>query len=576
MHFNGLSIQGGLAIGKARLYYRKDVQIPLRKISASEVSSEIVSLQESLNQIENELNQFLDSQSLSETEKDILHSHLLILRDPEIEKELLHTIESLQFSAAAAVNNVYNKICQQFKEMENEFFAARMDDYSDVSQRILDKLLNQSTEDDFTWEADDIAILEEIAPSQVSSFARRGLKAYCCQRGSYNSHASILSRALGITAVVGIENLKDQVAEGDPLILDATAGMLIVKPSPVELAEYRKKQNALSQKQQLLQEQAKQAPVTKYGQKIELLTNIELPEEMDLVLKLEPDGIGLFRTEFLYLDRQSLPTEEEQYEVYRDIAAALSPKPLTIRTFDLGGDKLSHLIPGKEEQNPYLGSRGFRFSMEQPQLFQTQLRAILRASVCGKIKVMFPMIIDASDFLKAKAVIINVMRELDEQDIPYDRQIALGSMIEIPSAALSAHELARHCDFLSIGTNDLVQYTLATDRNNDAVASYYIQHHPAVLKLIACCIEAAEEYGTPLSVCGEMASLAHYTPLLIGMGIKSLSVNPHQYINSLITIRNCDESLPEEMKGFDPGRSLDENELMLKRLARFAANDFSQ
>jgi len=324
----------------------------------------------------------------------------------------------------------------------------------------------------------------------------------------------------------------------------------------------------LERRNQLLEVLSSKPSTTADGTKLDLMLNIELPEELDLVLKLNPDGIGLFRTEFLYLDRNSLPTEHEQYLVYKKLAESLAPKPITIRTFDLGGDKLSHLIPGQTEMNPYLGSRGIRFSLSHPQLFETQIRAILRASVHGNIRIMFPMIVDAQDFLQAKTFVKDLMKMMDTESISYNPSVELGAMVEIPSAAIMADELAQVCDFLSIGTNDLVQYTLATDRNNDQVADYYVQHHPAVLKLISCCIEASTIHQKSLSVCGEMASIPRYIPLLLGMGIRAFSINPHQYLSAKQLLCNASQSILELMQGFDPCQNREETEKLLVRLSQ--------
>lgn len=566
LRLKGLVVHSGIYIGRARFQERKEQQIPSRQVKESDLDAEITSLQNSLNHIDAELNNILDNQNLTETERDILHSHLLILRDPEIEKELLHTIESLKYSAAAAVHAVYSKICSQFREMDNEYFMERLDDYKDVSRRIIDHILNHGKSEPTLWTDKDIAIFEDISPSQVSSYARTGLRAYCCVNGSYNSHASILSRALGLVSMVSVENLTDQLEEGQELILDAQEGVLISNPNPETMAIYKRKVTELERRNQILESISNNPSVTANNIKLDLMTNIELPEELDLVLKLNPDGIGLFRTEFLYLDRNSLPTEHEQYLVYKKLAESLAPRPITIRTFDLGGDKLSHLIPGQEEMNPYLGSRGIRFSLSHPQLFETQIRAILRASIHGNIRIMFPMIVDAQDFLQAKAFVQELMKKMQIEGISFRSDIELGAMVEIPSAAIMANDLAQACDFLSIGTNDLVQYTLATDRNNDQVADYYIQHHPAVLKLISCCIEASEKHQKSLSVCGEMASIPRYIPLLFGMGIRAFSINPHQFLSAKQQLCSTDQSTMELMQGFDPCQSRELTEELLVKL----------
>ena len=535
----GVSIHPGIFIGEARLWIRKLENISPIKINLDQVKPEVQALQQALNQIEARLNLSLDSAELNETEKDILHTHLMILRDPELEKDLLHTIENEYYSASSSVSRVFARVCRQFSEMQNDYFAARVGDYQDVAQQIIDALSGSDQKPELPWEPNQIAVLEEISPSQVSVLARAGVKAYISQSGSTNSHASILSRALGLVSIVSAGGLLDAVTSGNKLIVDAVSGLVIIEPKPEELIEYQQKISLAEQTNRENQLESQLPSITAGGIRIKLYANIELPQELDFILRQNPDGIGLFRTEFLYLERRDLPSEDEQTEIYTTILKSLAPRPVTIRTFDLGGDKLAHLIPTATEENPYLGKRGIRFSLAEPEIFRTQLRALLRASSFGRMQIMFPMIIDEGDFLRAKALVTDVMAELDREEIAYDKAISLGAMIEIPSAALCAAELARSCDFLSIGTNDLVQYTLATDRNNDSVAGYYVQHHPAVLRLIQMTIEAASEACIPLSVCGEMASSELYAPLLIGLGIRSLSVNPHQ----LLTIRKLIRSL---------------------------------
>lgn len=524
----GLIIHPGIFIGTARLWIRKFEQFSHVKIGLESVPQEIQALQRALNRIETGLNSSLDLPGLGDTEKDILNSHLLILRDPELEKDLLHTIEIELFSAASAVSRVFTGVCRKFSELKNDYFAARVGDYQDVAQQILDALSGADTRKELDWQPGQIAVLEEISPSQVSVLAKAGVKAYLSQSGSTNSHASILSRALGLVSIVSVAGLLDTVSEGSKLIVDAVSGQLIIEPEPEQLSEFQQKIIQAEQTERENRMDAQLPSITADGFRIKLYANIELPQELDFILEQNPDGIGLFRTEFLYLERYDLPSEEEQLGIYRTILQALAPRPVTIRTFDLGGDKLAHLIPSAAEENPYLGKRGIRFSLAEPEIFRTQLRALLRASVFGRMQIMFPMVIDAEDFLRVKALVNNVMAELDRDDVKYDKELLLGAMIEIPSAALCASELARVCDFLSIGTNDLVQYTLATDRNNESVAAYYVQDHPAVLNLIQMTIRAASEACIPLSVCGEMASGVEYAPLLIKMGIRALSVNPHQ------------------------------------------------
>jgi phosphotransferase system enzyme I (PtsI) len=392
-------------------------------------------------------------------------------------------------------------------------------------------------------EKDQIPVLKEIVPSLVSKLAQQGIRAYLVAKGSYNSHSSILSRALGLVAIANIPDLLETVKDDDLIIVDGYSGSLFINPDKATLDLYKQKTERERIKQEKLRQLQLSDSKTATGIKIKLLTNIGVLDELEIIKDLSCEGIGLFRTEFLYLGKQNLPSEEEQFTVYKELAEKMNPMPVTIRTFDLGGDKLAPLGSEKQEENPYLGNRGIRFSLSRPDIFSPQVRAILRASVFGKVQIMFPMIIDAEDFRKAKKFVQNCQQELSVQGIAFSQEIPLGAMIEIPSAALCSEELARECDFLSIGTNDLVQYTLAADRNNENVTSYYIQHHPSVLGLIKQTVKSAKKYQTPLSVCGEMASHPQYIPLLIGMGITELSVNPGSFWIAKSIVQKCDDRL---------------------------------
>ncbi|HNX38080.1 MAG TPA: phosphoenolpyruvate--protein phosphotransferase [Candidatus Cloacimonadota bacterium] len=569
IRLTGTTLLPGLFIGTARLISQGIQQIPSRKITAKEVNGEIEALQSALNAIEAEINLQLDNPEINDAESDILQAHLMILRDPELEKDLLFSIETELLSAPAAVQKVFDSVCRQFREMKNDYFAQRVADYKDVAQRVISSLIGVERGPLREFLPTDIAILEEISPSTISLMARAGLKAYISQTGSVNSHAAILSRALGVISLAAVPKLVETVKDGDTLILDAGKGFAILDPDAETLTRYTELLAGEALKAEALQSLNRLPAVTSEGERIQLYANIEIPAELEGLIAANPDGIGLFRTEFLYLERPNLPSELEQYDVYRLIVSRLNPRPVTIRTFDLGGDKVAGLMPSEPEENPYLGNRGFRFSVTRPDIFRTQLRAILRASVCGKVRVMFPMIIDANDYLRARDIVYDVMKELDAEGIGYDPEIMLGSMIEVPSAALCADELARVCDFLSIGTNDLVQYCLATDRNNAAIASYYVEHHPAVIKLIRMVIHSAGEHGIPLSVCGEMASTPQYIPLLLGLGINALSVNTHQIARTRAIIRNCDARL-HELLG-DPAKVW-----TLAELDDLIKNEFSQ
>jgi phosphotransferase system enzyme I (PtsI) len=544
MHsIKGLVIYPGLIIGRARKLEAIDWDLPTTHISPSSVNSEIKLLENVINSLAQEIQLQLRELKDSKEEKDILNSHLLILQDPELISQVKNLISQNLLPAAVSIQQVFSQVQEHLKNLSNDFLAQREVDYRDVKHRLLLEITGQQQEILHNWNPEQIAILQEATPSWVSAFARYKVPAYCSEKGSLTSHASILSRALKIISITALPELWKLVSENEKLILDGLNGKVIIDPDIATLQHYEKlKANYQQQEEISISEQ--DVPIqTKDGRRIKLSCNLDPLSDLNEPTKLNADGVGLYRTEFLYLGKDELPSEEYQFSIYKQVAEFIAPHSVIIRTFDLGGDKLSHLIPSTPEDNPYLGNRGIRFSLSHKDIFKTQIRAVLRAAIYGKVKLMFPMIKDYQDFLQAKEIVEECKTELQKENIPFAQNLPLGVMIEIPSAALCAEELAENCDFMSIGTNDLVQYTLAADRNNSALAEYYITHHPSVLKLMKLTLQSAGKYGKPISVCGEMASQPQYVPLLIGMGFKELSVGTTAFLRCKNIIRHCDKEL---------------------------------
>ncbi|PKN72685.1 MAG: phosphoenolpyruvate--protein phosphotransferase [Candidatus Cloacimonetes bacterium HGW-Cloacimonetes-3] len=548
---SGNSINNGLFIGRAIHVATQEHSIERCNISPEEVKGEIKRFQDAIASVDAEIGNELKNSRLNPRELDIIASHRDILHDPEIYSLVSTAIEEQLHHAILAVQDSFNTIVEQFQAMSVEAFALRAADYRDVGTRLLNTLGGLSSALPDNLESDHIPIFAEMNPSMIGKLAHANIRAYLIAKGSYNSHASILARALGLIAIANVKDLLETVQDNDMLVVDGDEGKLIVNPDEETLDYYAQKVQVEEILRQRLEAMKASASQTADGKRISLYANIALPEELDAIVNLSCDGIGLFRTEFIFLARQSLPSEAEQYEIYRQIAERMAPTPVTIRTFDLGGDKLAPLGFIAAEENPYLGKRGIRFSLAHHDVFHTQLRAILRASAHGKIRIMFPMIIDVEDFSEAKHIFNHCQEELYSEGISFDSSIELGAMIEIPAAALEADALAQACDFLSIGTNDLVQYTLAVDRNNENVSRYYIQHHPAVLNLIRQTVLSAAKYKTPLSVCGEMASTPQYIPLLLGLGLRELSVNPGSYFTVKAIVQNCDNKLFQLISRFN-------------------------
>jgi len=563
IRLSGNSINNGLFIGRALHIVMEDNDVENYTVAPEEVDGEIKRFRDAIAAVDAEISRELHKSNLSASDSDIISSHRDILRDPEIFNMITSSIKEKLHHAGLAVQESFRTIVQQFEAMRVEAFALKAADYSDIGTRLLNALNGISSALPENLESDQIPIFASITPSLVSKLAHSGIGAYLCAKGSYNSHASILSRAFGLVAIANVKRLLEDVQNDDLLIVDGDEGKLIVNPDEDTLEYYAQKVQVVELLQQKLEKLKASLSQTADGKTITLYANIGLPEELDTISNLNCDGIGLFRTEFLYISKQNLPSEDEQFDIYRQITERLAPAPVTIRTFDLGGDKLAPFGVGAVEENPYLGNRGIRFSLAHHELFHIQLRAILRASAYGQVRIMFPMVIDVDDFLEAKHIFNHCQEELYSQGISFDSSISLGAMIEIPSAALGADALAKECDFLSIGTNDLVQYTLAVDRNNENVSRYYIQHHPAVLNLIRQTILSASKYNTPLSICGEMASNPTYVPLLIGMGVHELSINPSSYFSIKAVVQNCDLNLSAIVSRLNFNASLREVEQLI-------------
>lgn len=554
MHLiKGLVIYPGLMIGRARKLEPVSWDLPATHISPSSITAEIKSLEDAIHSLAKTIELQFKELKGSEEEKAILSSHLLILKDPELISQVKDSISKNLVPAAVAIQQVFSQVQEHFKNLSNDFLAQREADYRDVEQRLLLELTGKQQEVLHNWAADQIAILKEATPSWVSAFAYYKVPAYCSEQGSLTSHASILSRALKIISITDLAELWEKVSENEKIILDAINGKVIIDPD-ISTLQYYEKLNANYHKPEEPVIMEKDSPIkTKDGHRIILRCNLDPLSDLNEPTKLNADGVGLYRTEFLYLGKDELPSEDYQFSIYKQVAELIAPHSVVIRTFDLGGDKLSHLIPSAPEDNPYLGNRGIRFSLSHKDVFKTQIRAVLRAAIYGKVKLMFPMVKDYQDYLQAKEIVEECKTELQKENIPFAQNLPLGVMIEIPSAALCAEELAENCDFMSIGTNDLVQYTLAADRNNSALSDYYIAHHPAVLKLMMLTLQAGNKYEKPVSICGEMASQPQYVPLLIGMGFKELSVGTSAFLRCKKIIRHCDKELFNLIENTDLG-----------------------
>ncbi|MCF7912001.1 MAG: phosphoenolpyruvate--protein phosphotransferase [Candidatus Cloacimonetes bacterium] len=533
--YSAIAVSRGIAIGKSLCVDNK-FKITNYRISESEVDKEIERLEAMIAATVEELDKFGSEFKGSSKQSEIITIHKTILKDEEMIENIKKILRQEFVTVEKALELNLESIKTVFSEIKDEYFAARVLDYQDVTNR-LQKKLNKNEADQESWK-DRVLVAEEITPSQVLEAFKQQTAGLVSIHGSRKSHSAILARSLLLPFVIGLPVSDHEICSFE-IIVDGFSGDVIVSPTASIKEKY---QQALAEFQADKQELALLAgtdSATKDGKRVPLYCNIEIPEEITALDKLDIDGIGLFRTEFLFLDRLELPDEEEQYAIYSKLAEKLFPKPVVIRTIDLGGDKIAASLIEKE-MNPNLGLRGIRLSLKYLDLFKDQLKALLRAAVHGNIKIMFPMVSNVAEILKAKEIIRECEQELKAEGKKFKSNVAVGTMIEIPSAALRAKEISAQCDFLSIGTNDLVQYTLAVDRNNDLVADYYNDIDPAVLYLISKVCSSAHEVGIPVAVCGEMASQEKYTSLLLGLGVDELSTSPANYGEIKKTILQLD------------------------------------
>ena len=455
----------------------------------------------------------------------IFDAHLLILEDVLFEQQVMQRVEREQFCVDYVINDVMGQAIEMLRKQDGEMFRERAADIRDVRNRLLRFLNGMGDVMPDSPSEPVILVAPDLSPTDTLHIDRQFIQGIAADTGGLTSHTAILARSLDIPAVVGLGNLSTWVKNGDSIILNGNSGKVIVSPIAESLAEYRGKQERY-QNFLITLENLKELPATTTdGHEIKLWGNIELPFEAESVLAHGGTGVGLFRSEYLFLTRQTVPTENEQFDTYDRAAEIMAPRPVVIRTFDLGGDKLHGTINLKEEKNPFLGYRAIRVSLSRRDLFRSQLRAIVRASSRWNVKVMFPFISGLEELRLAKTILAEAIGELKHERIPLDEKIKIGIMVELPSSVIIADKLAEECDFLSIGTNDLIQYTLAADRGNEMVASYYKSFHPAILRMIQTAVKAGHKSGIPVAICGELGGNPVATPVLVGLGIDEISTN---------------------------------------------------
>ena len=543
----GIAVSPGVSIGKSLIVDSEDYRIPRREIEPSQRVAEIQRVRNAFHDAIEELDALERGQdeATGGRIKDIFAVHLRFLRDRSLRRRITDMVQGESVTAEYAVSTVLREIASHFEtNVKDTYISERAADIYDIERRLLRRLLGTKREDILHLKEEVIVVARQLSPTQTAGFNRDYVKGIASDAGGRTSHAAIVARSLGIPAVVALEDLTEVVRGGDLVIIDGNRGIVIVNPDEETIHQYEAYSREFVALEHKLDTIREKPATTRDGVHIKLLGNIEFPDEAHLVVEKGGEGVGLYRTEFLYLNRSTEPVEQEQYEAYAEVARVFKNKPVVIRTFDLGADKYTQSRRAAPEPNPFLGLRSIRFCLQNLTMFKTQLRAILRASVLGQIKIMFPLITSIQELMQAKMIVHDVMEDLDEEKIRYHRDIEIGAMIETPSAALTASTLARDADFFSIGTNDLTQYTLAVDRGNELVSPLYSAADPAVLRLIRMIIQDANKARIDVSVCGETASEPEYVMLLLGMGIRTLSLTPlmipgiKQVIRS-VTIEDC-------------------------------------
>ena len=564
----GKGVSRGIGLGNVVVLKKVERKIEKKTIENEQVEHELERLHKALNEVINETE--IQLKNISGTESDIMQAYLMILQDPSLISETENAIKNDKYNAEYAVEVGFNSVVQIFQNMDDEYMASRAGDILDIKNRVLGKMLNEKTIDLSNLKPNTIIVATELTTSETAKLDFKNISGIITEIGGENSHTSIMARTHAIPAITGIENATSILKNDDNVAIDGTLGEIYVNPTEEEKQKLLTLQKQLEEEKLELEKYKNEETKTIDGTKVKLYANIGILKDVEVAIKNTAEGIGLFRSEFLYMDSDTMPTEKSQFEVYKNVAEMMQDKEVIIRTLDIGGDKELKYLKLEKEANPFLGFRAISLSLDNLPLFKTQLRAILRASAFGKIEIMFPMISSIDELRQAKKVLEECKKELDDENIEYDKNIKVGIMIEIPSAALIADKLAKECDFFSIGTNDLIQYTVAVERGNERISKLYTKFHPSVIKLIKMAIDGAHSANIICGMCGEAAGDKLYIPLLIGLGLDEFSMNSNSLLNARKRINNLDKAecvkLSEEILQMSSAEEVEE------RLKEFKEN----
>ena len=538
--FKGIAGSEGIGIGRVVIIEEHEAVIEDKTIT--DVDAEIQRVQSAIEKFVNVTTEMADKMeaTVGAKDADILRGHIMLLRDPTIEEQIVALIRSEKVTAEKALDQVLEQTAELFAQIPDELLQQRATDFRDIKTRIVKILLGIEELDISTVPAGTVLAAKDLTPSMTAGIVPENIAGVLTEVGGRTSHSAILARAMEIPAVLSIEGICSQVKNGDMVVLDGTKGEAIVNPDEATVSEYEKKLEEYRKEKELLKKYTGKPTVSKDGTKAELVCNIGKPEDAKKAAECDGEGIGLFRTEFLFMDRDSLPTEEEQFEAYKSVAETMAGKPVIIRTLDIGGDKEIPYLGLEKEDNPFLGFRAIRFCLQRKDIYETQLKALVRASAFGKIKVMVPLVTGLDELRQVKAMIADIMKEYDAAGVAYNKDLEVGVMMETPAACLMADALTKEAAFFSIGTNDLTGYTMAVDRGNAKVAYLYSTYNPAVLRAIKRIIECGKKEGIMVGMCGEAAADEKLIPLLLAFGLDEFSVSATSVLRTRKTISECD------------------------------------
>ncbi len=542
----GIAVSEG--ISTAKVFILKEADLSYTEKSISDVDAEISRLGIALNSAASDLEKLRDNvkESMGADKAMIFDAHILVLQDPETTKMVNNLISNNKVNAEFAYMKVMNDAVAMFEAMDNEYMRERAADMKDVSKRVLAHLLGITVKSPAEIDEEVIVIAYDLTPSDTAQLNKKFVKGFATNIGGRTSHSAIMAKSLEIPAVVGTKDILERVSENDIVILDAISGEVIINPTEDEVGQYAKRAVEFAEEKELLKTLKNKQSESSDGHHVELAGNIGSPKDLKAVLENGAEGVGLYRTEFLYMDREDFPTEEEQYEAYKAVLEGMNGKPVVIRTLDIGGDKELPYLHLPEEMNPFLGYRAIRICLKEKEIFRTQLRALLRASSFGNLKVMFPMIATVEEFVTAKEFLLEVKDELlkEGQEIG---EFEIGMMMEIPAAAILADQFAKYADFFSIGTNDMIQYSFAADRMNEEVSYLYQPLNPSLLRIVDMIIKAAHANGKWVGMCGEVASDKNAIPILLGLGLDEFSMSATNILASRALISKLSKKEMEEV-----------------------------